>query len=164
MYFGTKSYLKSNHYHTPKHPLKLTQENCIKNLLDSVVAGAFQITFRVKIHVNDVFSFFKNYFWHQHIKTIQNVQTILNFSKKKKFKIFWERGLNRVPKRSLSLLASIFFYLFGTSIICSQTFQTRCLKGLTTDKRLKTNLTKFSLFGIYSCKFYQYFLRKILDP
>jgi hypothetical protein len=28
----------------------------------SVVAGAFQITFRVKIHVNDVFSFFKNHF------------------------------------------------------------------------------------------------------
>ena len=22
MYFGTKSYLKSNHYHTPKHPLE----------------------------------------------------------------------------------------------------------------------------------------------
>jgi hypothetical protein len=49
----------------------------------SVVAGAFQITFRAKIHVNDVFSFFKNYFWHQYIKTIQNIQTILNFSKKK---------------------------------------------------------------------------------
>jgi hypothetical protein len=28
----------------------------------SVVAGAFQITFRVKMHVNDVFLFFKNYF------------------------------------------------------------------------------------------------------
>jgi hypothetical protein len=28
------------------------------------------------------FLFFKNYFWHQHIKTIQNIQTILNFSKK----------------------------------------------------------------------------------
>ena len=28
----------------------------------SVVAGAFQITFRAKMHVNDVFSFFKNYF------------------------------------------------------------------------------------------------------
>jgi hypothetical protein len=27
-----------------------------------VVAGAFQITFRAKIHVNDVFLFFKNYF------------------------------------------------------------------------------------------------------
>jgi hypothetical protein len=31
-------------------------------LFDSVVAGAFQITFRVKIHVNDVFLFFKNHF------------------------------------------------------------------------------------------------------
>jgi hypothetical protein len=28
----------------------------------SVVAGTFQITFRAKIHVNDVFSFFKNHF------------------------------------------------------------------------------------------------------
>ena len=55
----------------------------IKSVFGSVVAGAFQITFRVKMHVNNVFSFFKNYFWHQHIKTIQNVQTILNFSKKK---------------------------------------------------------------------------------
>jgi hypothetical protein len=48
-----------------------------------VVAVAFQITFRAEMHVNDVFLFFKNYFWHQHIKTIQNVQTVLNFSKKK---------------------------------------------------------------------------------
>jgi hypothetical protein len=31
-------------------------------LFDSVVAGAFQITFRVKIHANDVFLFFKNHF------------------------------------------------------------------------------------------------------
>ena len=35
------------------------------------------------MHVNDVFSFFKNHFWHQHIKTIRKVQTALNFSKKK---------------------------------------------------------------------------------
>jgi hypothetical protein len=28
----------------------------------SVVAGAFQITFRAKMHENDVFLFFKNYF------------------------------------------------------------------------------------------------------
>jgi hypothetical protein len=52
------------------------------------------------MHANDVFLFFKNHFWYQHIKTIQNVQTILNFNKKK-FQIFWERGLNRVPKRFL---------------------------------------------------------------
>jgi hypothetical protein len=55
------------------------------------------------MHANDVFSFFKNYFWYQHIKAIQNVQTILNFSKKKKILIFWEHShsYNRVPKRSL---------------------------------------------------------------
>jgi hypothetical protein len=51
-----------------------------------VVVGAFQIAFRAEIHVNDVFLFFKNYFWHQHIKTIQKVQTALNFSKKKNSK------------------------------------------------------------------------------
>jgi hypothetical protein len=27
-----------------------------------MVVGAFQITFRTKMHVNDVFLFFKNYF------------------------------------------------------------------------------------------------------
>jgi hypothetical protein len=27
-----------------------------------VIAGAFQITFRAKMHANDVFSFFKNHF------------------------------------------------------------------------------------------------------
>ena len=40
------------------------------------------------MHANDVFSFFKNHFWYQHIKTIQNIQTILNFSEKKNFKFF----------------------------------------------------------------------------
>jgi hypothetical protein len=33
-----------------------------KSLFGSVVAGAFQITFRVKMHANDVFLFFKNHF------------------------------------------------------------------------------------------------------
>jgi hypothetical protein len=32
------------------------------SVFDSVVAGAFQITFRAKIHANDIFSFFKNHF------------------------------------------------------------------------------------------------------
>jgi hypothetical protein len=53
------------------------------------------------MHVNNIFLFFKNYFWHQHIKTIQNIQIILNF--KKKIQIFWERGLNLVPKRYVTL-------------------------------------------------------------
>jgi hypothetical protein len=54
----------------------------IKSVVESVVPSAFQIIFCTKIHINNVFSLFKNYFWHQHIKTIQNVQTILNFNKK----------------------------------------------------------------------------------
>jgi hypothetical protein len=58
----------------------------VKRVFGSVVVVAFQIAFRAEIHANDVFSFFKNYFWHQHIKTIQKVQTALNFSKKKKLK------------------------------------------------------------------------------
>jgi len=32
------------------------------NVFDSVVAAAFQINFRAKMHANDVFLFFKNYF------------------------------------------------------------------------------------------------------
>jgi hypothetical protein len=34
----------------------------IMSLFDSVVADAFQITFRAKMHANDVFLFFKNHF------------------------------------------------------------------------------------------------------
>jgi hypothetical protein len=33
-----------------------------KNVFGSVVADAFQITFRAKMHANDVFLFFKNHF------------------------------------------------------------------------------------------------------
>jgi hypothetical protein len=55
----------------------------IRSLFGSVAVVVFQIVFRAKIHVNDVFLFFKNYFWHQHMKTIQKVQIALNFSKKK---------------------------------------------------------------------------------
>jgi hypothetical protein len=34
----------------------------IKSVFGSVVAVAFQITFRAEMHANDVFLFFKNYF------------------------------------------------------------------------------------------------------
>jgi hypothetical protein len=76
---------------------------CLLELLsvfDSVVASAFQITFRAKMHVNDIFSFLKNYFWHQHIKMIQNVQTILNFNNNKKFKFFKNTGWTAFPNAS----------------------------------------------------------------
>jgi len=60
----------------------------MKSVFYGVIVGAFQIIFHAKIYANNVFLFFKNYFWHQHIKTIQNVQIILNFSQKKYFQIF----------------------------------------------------------------------------
>jgi len=76
IYFQTKNTLN---YIRPLLYLKTPS----KRVLDSVVAVAFQITFCAEMHANYVFLFFKNYFLHQHIKTIQNVQIILNFSKKK---------------------------------------------------------------------------------
>jgi hypothetical protein len=39
-------------------------------MFGSVVAGAFQITFRVKMHVNDIFFYF--------LKIILNIKTIQN--------------------------------------------------------------------------------------
>jgi hypothetical protein len=69
-------------------------ESCV---FSSMVTGVFQITSRAKMHVNNVFLFFKNHFWHQHIKTIQNIQTILNFSKKKKLKFFEDAAAAAFP-------------------------------------------------------------------
>jgi hypothetical protein len=34
----------------------------INSVFGSVVAGIFQITFRAKMHANDIFLFFKNHF------------------------------------------------------------------------------------------------------
>jgi len=54
----------------------------IKRVFGGVVTVAFQITFRVEMHANDFFYFLKIIF---DISTsIQNIQTILNFSKKNK--------------------------------------------------------------------------------
>ena len=47
------------------------------------------------------FLFFKNYFWYQHVKTIQKVQTAFNFSKKKKIENFQKAGLTAVPNGHL---------------------------------------------------------------
>jgi hypothetical protein len=74
-------------------------------VFDSVVVVAFQIVFRAEIHANDVFSFFKNYFWHQHIKTIQKVQTALNFNKKN-IEIWSNAG--STAKQALNLLLNHF--------------------------------------------------------
>ena len=66
-----------------------------------MVAVVVQSAFRLEIHQNDIFLFFKNYFWDQHIKTIWKHKKKKIFSKKKKNWNLRERGWNRVPKRSL---------------------------------------------------------------
>jgi hypothetical protein len=43
-------------------------------MFKSVVAVVFQSVFHVEIYQNDVFLFFKKYFWDQSIKKIQNTQ------------------------------------------------------------------------------------------
>jgi len=84
----------------------------IYSMFFSVVTGAFQIIFCTKMHVNDIFSFFKNYFWHQHIKTIQTIQIILNFNKKKKnFKFF--RNTAAFPNVPLMLQFLVFNVSFS---------------------------------------------------
>ena len=45
------------------------------------------------MYENNIFLFFKIYFWDQRIKIIQNIQKQLIFYKKK-IKIFWELGAN----------------------------------------------------------------------
>jgi hypothetical protein len=47
-----------------------------------VVAVAFQSAFRVEMHQNNIFLFFKNHFLDQRIKTIQNIQKKFIFNKK----------------------------------------------------------------------------------
>jgi hypothetical protein len=42
------------------------------SLFEIIVAVAIQSVFHLKIYQNKAFLFFKNYFWHQHIKTIWN--------------------------------------------------------------------------------------------
>jgi hypothetical protein len=51
-------------------------------MFKSVVAVVFQSVFHVEIYQNDVFLFFKKYFWDQSIKKIQNTQKKLIFNKK----------------------------------------------------------------------------------
>ena len=63
----------------------------------SVVAVVFQIAFRAEKHVNNVFLFFKNHFWYQHIKTIQKVQIAFNFNKKKKIEILQKTVWTAAP-------------------------------------------------------------------
>jgi len=60
-------------------------------------SGCFSNSFSCRNTCQWFFLFFKNHFWHQHIKTIQKVQTALNFSKKKKN---WNSVKSRFNRRT----------------------------------------------------------------
>jgi hypothetical protein len=47
-----------------------------------VIAITVQNNFYLEIHQNDISLFFKNYFWDQHIKTIQKYKKKLIFNNK----------------------------------------------------------------------------------
>ena len=78
-------------------------------VFESVVA----VVFRAKKYTNNVFLFLKNYFWYQHIKTVQKIQITLNFSKKKKFKFFQKTGSTAMSNGVLVIwfldLVAVFF-------------------------------------------------------
>jgi hypothetical protein len=83
------------------------------NVFDSVVASAFQIIFRVKMHTNDFFYFLKIIFDISTSKRSKTYKSYLILVKKKKFQFFWERRRSRVPKRSLNLtLQTLTSFLF----------------------------------------------------
>ena len=67
-------------------------------VFESVVVIAFQNAFHSKTYANNVFLFFKNYFWDQHIKMIWKHKKHINSKQKKKFQIFWKTFLDRNAK------------------------------------------------------------------
>jgi hypothetical protein len=69
-----------------------------------VITVIFKSVFRMEMHRNNIFLFFKIYFWHKHIKT--NLKTRkeikLKQRKKLKFSIFSKIFLKRKNKQALS--------------------------------------------------------------
>jgi len=51
-------------------------------MIDSVVIVFFKKNYtEIRVNGNDFFLFFKNYFWHQNIKIIQNIMIFFYFLK-----------------------------------------------------------------------------------
>jgi len=141
-------------------------------MFGSVVAGAFQITFRAKIHVNDVFSFFKNYFWYQHIKMIQIIQTILNFSKKKKISnCFGNAAAAAFPNVLVTKFASKVQYnewvkikwLHVATIETSRKFKRHGMCAESSSKQAgaygaKSDKLRYCCSSLFGCFFFNFFL------
>ena len=70
----------------------------IQGVFGSVVVVAFQSAFHSEKCANNIFLFFKNHFWDQHIKMIWKHQKHIT-SKKKKFKFFRKCFWKALPNR-----------------------------------------------------------------
>jgi len=69
------------------------------------------------MHQNDIFLFFKNYFWDQNIKTIQNIQKKFNFNKKK-IKFFRKAICTTFPNQIKSdVFIDLFIYFLLVFLI-----------------------------------------------
>jgi hypothetical protein len=65
-----------------------------------VVVVAFQNTFRSEKCANNIFLFFKNYFWDLHIKIIWKYQKHIILKQKKKLKFFQKHFWKALPNMS----------------------------------------------------------------
>jgi len=57
-------------------------------VFESVIVVAFQSAFHSEKYANNIFLFFKNHFWDQHIKMIWKHKKYITSKQKKKFKFF----------------------------------------------------------------------------
>jgi len=96
-------------------------------MFGNVVAVTFQITFRAEMHVN-VFLFLKIIF---DIKTIQNIQIILNFNKKK-----------------IIFFKNMICTLFPNSFLVSLGLSNNILSAFTR-KKVRSNSSAFSIVLFY---------------
>jgi len=72
-------------------------------MFGSVVVVAFLSAFHSEKCANNIFLFFKNYFWDQHIKMIWKHQKHITSKQKKKIiQIFSETLLKSTPKQALN--------------------------------------------------------------
>jgi hypothetical protein len=75
-------------------------KNMYKMFDSCVIAVAFQSVFYLKMHWNNVFLFFKNYFWYQVSKWYKNTKKNINLKQRKKNFNFFKSSF-KIQKQTL---------------------------------------------------------------
>jgi DNA integrity scanning protein DisA with diadenylate cyclase activity len=137
-------------------------KNMYKIFGESVVTIAFQSVFYLEMHQNNIFLYFKIYFyfWYQRIKMISNTKIISIWSKEKNIKKinffqkrFWNTKINKVLRNSIKKTCKNYCTktVFQTQIfngprstkhnlICYQTLYFVCFTANATQKLVKIKL------------------------